>query len=104
MNWAEQFEWLRTHCVKVGLTCNTHRVYYETVEQNLQREDEDGLKEIDPNVWREMVAKDSLVEVWAYPDTPVGFCRVYHHDVAAAVEQLYQAIAGERENQGVDHG
>jgi hypothetical protein len=67
---------------------NDHRDVYETVETYVSSED------ISPEVLAEMIAKDTVVRVQFYPDTPVGFYVIYHHDLDAALNEAIQIIEG----------
>jgi len=40
------------------------------------------------------------VDVQAYPDTPIGFFTVYHHDLAAAVAEMRRVIEEDRRPKG----
>ena len=67
----------------VHLSVNTHRDFYESVEQHITTEER---QEIDADVFAEMVARDAVVEVHFYPDTPVGFFRIHHYDIDEAMQ------------------
>ncbi len=42
-----------------------------------------------------MMATDTVVEVQFYPDTPVSFYRVLHHDLASALAEAVKLIEGD---------
>lgn len=69
----------------VYITVNQHRNYYESVEIYLAAKDE--LADIDVAVLAQMMATNMIVEVQAYPKTPIGFCVVYHYEIEAALEK-----------------
>lgn len=77
---------------EVSITVNTHTSFYQTIKEYLRDQDE----EVDSDVLEVMIEKNSLVCVQAYPDTPIGFYVVYHHDVAEAILQVLTAIKAER--------
>lgn len=56
----------------VTLTVNDHRTEYINVQQYLER-DED----VTPEDLRRMIEAGTIYELQFYPDTPVGFYRVY---------------------------
>lgn len=68
---------------EVSLVINEHRNNYFTVEDWLEELDIQG---VPPEVMEEMCKRDVVVDLWFYPDTPVGFYRVLHYDVEAAVD------------------
>lgn len=78
----------------VSITVNQHRNYYQSVETYL--DDADRLSEIAPKVLAEMQARNTVVEVQAYPNTPVGFYCVAHYDLTAALRDLLSALEGRR--------
>ncbi|WP_281225383.1 hypothetical protein [Flavobacterium aquiphilum] len=67
----------------VTLTINQHRDYYETVETSIE---EDERKDINPKVFAEMIKRDTVIELQFYPETPIGFFRIYHYDLKSAIE------------------
>ena len=69
----------------VYLTVNKHRDVYETAKQAIDEINDwgkttgnsDHEKEIDDELSARMIEKDSIYELQFYPDTPIGFFRVY---------------------------
>ena len=59
---------------------------------------EDAKNEIDTDVWNEMVKTNTIVCVQAYPNTPVGFLRVYHYDIETAIGMVLGAV---KESRGI---
>jgi len=81
----DKIKWLLERCkASVSISVNDHRDYHESIHQHLESQIEKG--EIDKQVLEEMVKRDSLVKVQAYPDTPVGFYSEYHYDLDAALD------------------
>lgn len=79
----EKFKELVSLCkASVEISVNSHKDYYESVEQYV---DED-VKDIDKDVFDEMVKRDIVVKVQAYPNTPVGFYTIYHYDIDKAID------------------
>lgn len=76
----------------VTLQCNDHRSYYETIPQSI---DDRFLKYIPEDVLAEMVARDTCLEIQFYPNTPIGFIRLYHYDLDAL---LHLALGSLNEN------
>lgn len=81
----------------VHLTVNGHRDYYESAEYYLQRE---GQREVDagcddwasPEVVRQMIERDTIIELQFYPETPIGFYKVWHYDLSQAVADALGVI------------
>jgi hypothetical protein len=46
----------------------------------------DSLRDTPPEVRAEMIRLNTVVDVQFYPDTPVGFYRVAHYDIDAALD------------------
>jgi hypothetical protein len=65
----------------VTISVNEHRDCYESVEDFLK----DARKDIADEVYNEMIARDTVVRIQAYPQNPVGFMVYYHYDVTHAI-------------------
>ncbi len=88
---------------EVVITVNEHKTRYQTVKQLIEDDIvppnlEDDLEETPKEVVDEMINKNEMVCVRAYPDTPVGFYSIYHYDLEKAVDEMIQLI----QNQGVE--
>jgi len=72
----------------VNLDINSHKDYNETIEVylNLPWLSEDT-NDIDPEVLQKMIELNTIVELQFYPDTSVGFYKIYHYDVEMAIEE-----------------
>jgi hypothetical protein len=75
----------------VYLSVNQHRDYYETVEKYFEDEEE-WLEEIDPLVYEKMKQENTIVELQVYPNTPIGFIRIYHYDVESAIDIVLKEL------------
>lgn len=82
----------RCHC-EVSVLVNAHRNYYESAAQYLDRYE--GNDDDDASVRAEMIARDTIVEVQAYPTTPVGFYVARHWDVTTALRAVLDAVTAE---------
>ncbi len=83
----QKIKWLFDRCkASVSISVNDHRDYYESIPQHLDHQIENG--EINKDVLEEMVKRDTLICVHAYPDTPVGFYSVYHYDLETALDLI----------------
>ena len=74
----------------VHITVNAHRDYYETVEKHFE----------EPTP--EMIATDTVINVQAYPETPIGSYDVYSHDLDDALDRVIAAITKERQENSND--
>ena len=73
----------------VHLTVNDHRDVYETAEQALNNLAD---FEIDPGVRAKIIETETLIDLHFYPDTPVGFYKVLHYDLDAALDEALAAV------------
>ncbi len=97
MTTIEKIEKLVAMCKgSVTITFNDNTTNYETVEQCLNSNfgnlyddltDEDKQKMIDANI---------MVDVHAYPDTPVGFYSVTSHSLDHSLDEVIRAIENDR--------
>ena len=86
----EKFKQLVSLCKSsVEISVNDHKDVYESVEQYI---DEVDRKDIDIDVFSEMVKRNTIVRVQAYPYSPNDFFIVYHYDIDKAVEILLSKL------------
>lgn len=78
----------------VTINFNEHTTNYETIEQYLSDSMFDRFSDLEPELKQEIIKADQIVEVEAYPRTPVGFILAIHHDLDKALDV---AIEGARE-------
>lgn len=91
----EKFKKLIEKCkCGVHLTVNKNRDYYETVEQYFKGNKimEDDLKDIEPDVYNKMNELNTIVELQYYPDTPIGFYKIYHYDIETAIDDALLSL------------
>ena len=80
----EKFKDLLGRCkCGVHLSVNEHRDFYEKAEQYLidSRADEHA----PPEVIAKMIETDTIIRLQFYPNTPVGFHLIWHHDMDEAL-------------------
>lgn len=72
----------------VYLKVNSHRDYNETVEQYFKSYPsyEEDLENIDKDVYEKMKEINTIIELQYYPDTSIGFYKVYHYDLEMAID------------------
>ena len=85
---------LLAHCkCGVYLTVNEHRDYYDTPQQRLEELD---TRECPPAISDEVRAgilrTGNIVELQFYPNTPVGFYVIVHHDLDEALRLALDCI------------
>lgn len=86
----------------VHITVNEHRDYYDTAAQKLENAaSNDSPPEIEDSVRAKMIETDTIVVIHFYPDTPVGYFEIWHHDIEAALDEALECFA-ERRNDGID--
>lgn len=78
----------------VHLSVNDHRDIYQTVRKTLDdlaccNNDEPV---VEPDVLAVMVARDTIVDLQFYPDTPVGSYSIYHYDLDAALDRAIDIL------------
>ena len=73
---------------EVHVSINPQKSTYESITKYLEFLEE----EIDPEVLSEMIKRDRMVWVQAYPHTPIGFYCVYHYDINEAMQQVLEAV------------
>ena len=78
----------------IHLTVNPHRDYYETVEQHFKSNpiNEEDLKDIDKDVYEKMKETNTIIELQYYPNTPIGFYKVYHYDLEMAIDEALSSL------------
>lgn len=74
----------------IHITFNEHTTNYETIEQYLSDSIFDRFSDVEPELKQEIIKAGHIVEVQAYPKTPLGFILVVHHDLKEAFKQAIQ--------------
>jgi len=66
----------------ISLEINLHRDDYQTAEEYLKSyPNEKYLNDISQEVYDGMVEANTVIELTVYPDTPIGFYKLYHYDL-----------------------
>ena len=80
----------------ISIEINQHKQNYQSVEQyiteRLSWNNETVEEEIGIAVYDKMVETNTIIELQVYPDTPIGFYRIWHYDVEIAIERYLKAI------------
>lgn len=94
--YASDLEWLTERCVSVHLECNAHRDYHQTAAQAFLDAQGSHLAEsCSAEVRAECEMRDIILHLHVYPDTPIGFYRATHYDMATLLREMREAV-GER--------
>lgn len=73
----------------VHLTFNGHRDNYESVRSYVSFVPAD---EPDADVLALMVERDTVVDLQCYVETPIGFYRIVHYDLDAALDAMLDTV------------
>lgn len=93
----EKLQRLISMCkAEVSVTVNSHKVNYESVEQHFKYLASLHKVVVDKVILDGMIERDTIVNVIAYPDTPVGSFSVYHYDINEAIEAIIECIINDR--------
>lgn len=77
----------------VGLEANRHRDYYQSIESYINEiNSRVSEPEIDEEMKKEMIEKDTIIELIIYPDTPIGSYRIYGTDYDYIIKQAKDCI------------
>lgn len=74
-------EELASLCLEVSVTINPHRCEYATVEEYFTRYDGKLHSDVPNELLPQMIARDRVVCVQFYPETPIGFHLVHGLDI-----------------------
>lgn len=81
---------------EVYISINEHRNCYESVEEFLKTYLNFDSDDICAEVVAECIRKDTLVQIMAFPDTPVASYKLCHYNVHDAIEQMITIIEEEK--------
>lgn len=76
----------------ISIFVNDHKDNYQSIEEFI----EEHKDSIYPEDISEMVRLDTVFNVHAYPDTPIGFYHHYSHDVNKSLDAVIEAIKEQR--------
>jgi hypothetical protein len=72
----------------VFISVNEHRDYYLTAEQRIA----DEKIKVSDNIRREMIARNTIIELHFYPNMPVSYHEVYHYDLDLALDEALKLL------------
>jgi hypothetical protein len=92
----EKFKELVLLCkASVEISVNNNKDYYQTAKEYIEGQSQmnkDIIEEIGEDVYNEMIKRDIVVEIQAYPDTPIGSYKIYHYDIDMAMDEMLNTI------------
>jgi hypothetical protein len=74
----------------VTINFNEHATNYETIEEYLRDSMFNRFDDVAPDLKKEIIKAGLVVEVQAYPRTPVGFILAVHHDLDKALDDAIE--------------
>lgn len=77
-----------------SISFNDHKANYQPIQEHIEELKNMG-EEIPIDIIEEMIKRDIIIRVQAYPNTPIGFYLIFHYDVTIAIEQMNQVIKNE---------
>ncbi len=82
----------------IMISINDHKCNYESVEEFFRWDGDDySTKSYDDQDLKIMVDNDTIYNVHAYPDTPVGFFSYYSSSLQKALDQVINTIKTDRQ-------
>ena len=79
----------------VSINVNQHKAYYQSVEHYIKEQvlsNSNLINEIGLDVHEEMKKTNTVIEIDAYPATPIGSYTVIHYDIDKAVDIMLSHI------------
>lgn len=77
----------------IYLEVNRYRDYYETVTEAIKEENERHSEpEIEPELAERMIKENMFISLQFYPDTPIGFYKVYGTSLEEVVNKAKEVL------------
>ena len=90
-----ELEKLMSRCkFTIYITVNAHKNDYMSVEEWFSKSDSEFMEELGV-LLQELIDRDTVIEVQAYPLNPIGSYRVFHYDLESACKLINEAIEAE---------
>ena len=71
----------------VSININKHRDCYQSIDSYLDElVENDNASNLDDTLRHLMIDTNSVIELYFYPDSPIGFCSIVHYDLSKAVQ------------------
>ena len=81
-----------------NISLNPHKLDYQTIKQ--YSEHNPDIEEIENCIWKEILRRDTLVEITLYSDTPIGHCDILHYDIDLAIEEAISTFTQKQNIKG----
>ena len=93
----KKFEDLMQLCkCSITLLINSHKDYYQSVEEYISDDRAIGSitdeEDLPTDVYNKMVELDTVIELQFYPETPIGFYKIYHYDYNEAIKKAFEIL------------
>lgn len=87
----------------ISIDINPHRDNYDSIQEYLLRCEIDEDPEYkfslnNPDLYLQILEKNQLIDISAYPNAPVGFYTFYHYDFEQAIDKAYNKIKQIKDN------
>jgi hypothetical protein len=79
----------------VTIDMNQHRDSYQTVKEYMEEKNlyiEDLINDIEPSIYEQMQKSNTIIEIQAYPNTPIGSYTIFHYDIDEAIKMMLNTI------------
>ena len=78
----------------VTIQVNYHRDYYQGVKEYIEEQQLDAItiNEIGKDIYAKMIETNTIIEIQAYPNTPIGSYTIYHYDIDEAINEMLTCI------------
>lgn len=77
----------------IFIEINTYTNDYQSIGKKLDEYDTLGLTDdLDPIIRNRMIETGTVVDIQFYPDTPVGFYKILHHNIDLALDEALNIL------------
>lgn len=77
----------------VYLTVNEHKDVYQSAEDFIKEEHED-MEDVPEDVKKKMIEEDIIMSLQFYPNTPIGFFKIWHWNYYELVKEAKKVLFG----------
>lgn len=104
MNATDKLILLQSKC-KCGIfiEINSHRDYCETVQHHIDDMPEGRASDLDSDILLEMIARDTIIDLQFYPNTPIGFYNILHYDIEMALDEALALLEDKKRIQVISN-
>jgi hypothetical protein len=76
----------------VYVEVNDHKSFHEKIKDYMEKRFYEYLDEIGKDILEKIYELDYLVSIQFYPDTSIGFYKVFHYDLDKALDLAFEII------------